>query len=78
VLVTVFGRVTSPVTPSLSESAARAAQQAFVVGQGRALLVAAVLLAGAAVLTAAVIRPRRRETAAGTEIPGVAPDLVEV
>ncbi len=78
VLVTVFGRVTSPVTPSLSESAVRAAQQAFVAGQGRALLVAAVLLAGAAVLTATVIRPRRREAAAAPEIAGAAPELVEV
>jgi EmrB/QacA subfamily drug resistance transporter len=77
VLVTVFGHVTSPVTPSLSEAATRAAQQAFVVGADRTLLVAAALLAGAAVLTALVIRPRRPDTAPANEIAGISPELVE-
>lgn len=82
VLVSVFGRITSPATPSLTESAMRAAQQAFVVGESRALLVAAALMTGAAVLTAVAIRaPRAAATpAAGpaAEVAGTATELVEV
>ncbi|MEO7124806.1 MAG: MFS transporter [Nakamurella sp.] len=56
VLVSVFGRVTSPDTPALSRAAVRAAQQAFVTGESRALLVAAALMMGAVLLTVFAIR----------------------
>ena len=56
VLVTVFGRAASPDAPGLSQAAARAAQDAFVTGEHRALLVAGALMLGAALLTAVAIR----------------------
>jgi EmrB/QacA subfamily drug resistance transporter len=82
VLVTVFGHVSSPATPSLSRSAMRAAQQAFVVGESRALLVAAALMTAAAVLTALAIRTPRADAMSAarddSEITLDATDLVEV
>jgi MFS family permease len=56
VLVTVFGHTPSPDTPGLSAAAVRAARDAFVTGEHRALLVAGALMLGAALLTAVVIR----------------------
>ena len=63
VLVTVFGHAASPNAPGLSRAAARAAQDAFVTGEHRALLVAGALMLGAALLTAVAIR---RPAAAST------------
>jgi EmrB/QacA subfamily drug resistance transporter len=65
VLVTVFGHSASPDASSLSGAAVRAAQQSFVAGADRALVVASVLTAAAAVLVAVLMRsPARRDEAA--------------
>jgi EmrB/QacA subfamily drug resistance transporter len=81
VLVSVFGHITSPATPSLTDAMRQAARQAFVVGESRALLVASALMAAAAVLTAITIRPPRATAAspaaATDEIADVPADLVE-
>lgn len=81
VLVSVFGHITSPATPSLTDAMRQAARQAFVVGESRALLVASALMAAAAVLTAITIRPPRATAAspaaATDEIADIPADLVE-
>src|SRR5699024_6895324 len=66
VLVTVFGHTASPDAPGLSHAAAQAARDAFLTGEHRALLVAGVLMLGAALLTAVAIRRPGRDSVPAT------------